>query len=142
VDHVRRNGFIPREGADFLGRASRDEVLAMMESLSVEYEAGNDWFMRRRIFVSIRAAARELCRREELVAVEWVLGKSSSMMVCQAMIAELSRLDPEAGKKLIWPHYKRFGNSAVWDFANAAFEGAVGQDSEVLLRYEEVGRTT
>jgi len=142
VDHVRRNGFIPQEGADFLGRANREEILAMMETISAEYESENDWFMRRQILESIQAGARELCRREELVAVEWVLGRSSSMMVCQKMIAEFSRLDPEAGKKLIWPHYRRFGNSAVWDFADSAFEGAVGRNSEMFLKCEEGDRIT
>lgn len=142
VDHVRQNGFIPEEGADFLARAGKDEILQMMESLSEIHAATGGWGTGGAAYRSMHAAARELCRREGVGAVEWALGKTSSLLVSQTMIAELSRLNPEMGKRFIQEHYRRFGNSAVWNFTNSALEGAVGRSAGELLECEKGMRIT
>lgn len=136
VQHVKRGGVIPREGSDFLARASREEILAMMESSAASHGSDNDWYTNRKLLEAIKAAARELCRRDGLAAVEWVEKKSSSMHLSNAMIAEFTRENPQMGKGLWEGHFRRFGNSRGWDFMNAAMEGAASRSAGDLLAVE------
>ena len=134
---VKNGGIVPKSGADFLSSAGRDEIFAEMEALAASYNPRNGMVYNIHAFRSLKAAARELYRRDGVAAVESAEKNKASMRVLSALIKELCRVNPELAGPYRKRFFERFGVVMGTDFALAEMSGAAARSADEFLTVEK-----